>query len=297
MTPTVRPSASWKNREARPKYGAMNNELECLRSELDRVETKIMPFGTYQGVRITDVARLHPAYLLWMVTTVALQPPLRDEIIRALRHFTPRRWKRGDPPPGRAKEKPMEPPADLGKAHLRVARPTDDLAAVTRFYRDGLGFKVVGEFKDHEGFDGIMLGHAGCGTTWNSLANTGTRPGGHRPTTTCWSSTSRIGRSGSGPCGGWRPTASIRSSRSTRIGRSAGRHSAIPTATGSFSRTPRGRREWHSGSRQRGSTGDMELHFRDYLAVIEGLLVPDRPAFAGATRGSTSACFRGVGIG
>jgi hypothetical protein len=29
--------------------------------------------------------------------------------------------------------------ADLGLAHLRVARPTDDLEAVVRFYRDGLG--------------------------------------------------------------------------------------------------------------------------------------------------------------
>ena len=56
----------------------------------------------------------------------------------------------------------MEPAADMGKAHQRVARPTDDLDAVTRFYRDGLGFAVVGEFEDHDGFDGIMLGHAGA---------------------------------------------------------------------------------------------------------------------------------------
>ncbi|MDQ2807161.1 MAG: VOC family protein [Chloroflexota bacterium] len=41
---------------------------------------------------------------------------------------------------------------------LRVARPTDDLAAVTRFYRDGLGLTVLGAFADHDGFDGIMLG-------------------------------------------------------------------------------------------------------------------------------------------
>lgn len=45
--------------------------------------------------------------------------------------------------------------------HLRVARPTDHLAAVTRFYRDGLGFRVVGSFDDHDGFDGVMLGHPG----------------------------------------------------------------------------------------------------------------------------------------
>lgn len=47
--------------------------------------------------------------------------------------------------------------------HLRIARPSDDLAAVTRFYRDGLGFEVLASFEDHEGFDGVMVGHAGAG--------------------------------------------------------------------------------------------------------------------------------------
>src|SRR3954465_5442635 len=50
----------------------------------------------------------------------------------------------------------------IGTAHLRVARPTDDLDAVVRFYRDGLGFEVLYEFRDHDGFDGVMLGHAGA---------------------------------------------------------------------------------------------------------------------------------------
>jgi catechol 2,3-dioxygenase-like lactoylglutathione lyase family enzyme len=53
--------------------------------------------------------------------------------------------------------------ADLGRAHLRVARPTDDLAAAVAFYRDGLGFAVLSEFRDHAGFDGVMLGHRGSG--------------------------------------------------------------------------------------------------------------------------------------
>jgi catechol 2,3-dioxygenase-like lactoylglutathione lyase family enzyme len=44
---------------------------------------------------------------------------------------------------------------------LRVARPTDDLEAVTRFYRDGLGLEVIDSFADHAGFDGVMLGHVG----------------------------------------------------------------------------------------------------------------------------------------
>lgn len=51
---------------------------------------------------------------------------------------------------------------DLGRCHLRVARPSDDLDAVVKFYRDGLGFTVLYEFKDHDGFDGVMLGHEGA---------------------------------------------------------------------------------------------------------------------------------------
>ena len=45
------------------------------------------------------------------------------------------------------------------QAHLRVARPTDHTLEILRFYREGLGFEVIASFEDHEGFDGIMLGH------------------------------------------------------------------------------------------------------------------------------------------
>lgn len=47
----------------------------------------------------------------------------------------------------------------LTNAHLRVARPTDKLAEVVKFYNDGLGFEVLYQFTDHDGFDGVMLGH------------------------------------------------------------------------------------------------------------------------------------------
>ena len=56
----------------------------------------------------------------------------------------------------------MDQSADLSKAHLRVARPSDDLAALVKFYRDGLGFDVLHEFKDHDEFDGVMLGRNGA---------------------------------------------------------------------------------------------------------------------------------------
>jgi catechol 2,3-dioxygenase-like lactoylglutathione lyase family enzyme len=45
---------------------------------------------------------------------------------------------------------------------LRVARPTDDLEPLIRFYRDGLGLEVLFSFRDHDGFDGVMLGLAGA---------------------------------------------------------------------------------------------------------------------------------------
>jgi len=42
---------------------------------------------------------------------------------------------------------------------LRVARPTDDLDALLPFYQQGLGLKILYRFEDHDGFDGVMLGH------------------------------------------------------------------------------------------------------------------------------------------
>jgi catechol 2,3-dioxygenase-like lactoylglutathione lyase family enzyme len=53
----------------------------------------------------------------------------------------------------------MTNPSPLATAHLRIARPSDNLAAVLNFYRDGLGFELLFQFKDHDGFDGLMLGH------------------------------------------------------------------------------------------------------------------------------------------
>ncbi len=48
-------------------------------------------------------------------------------------------------------------------AHLRIARPTNDLKALLPFYCDGLGFKFLLSFPEHEGFEGILLGHTGFG--------------------------------------------------------------------------------------------------------------------------------------
>lgn len=45
---------------------------------------------------------------------------------------------------------------------LRVARPTDRLEEVVRFYTEGLGLTVLGSFEAHEGFDGVMIGAPGA---------------------------------------------------------------------------------------------------------------------------------------
>ena len=44
--------------------------------------------------------------------------------------------------------------------HLRIARPTDQLDTIVDFYVRVLGFELLGRFKDHDGFDGAMVGHS-----------------------------------------------------------------------------------------------------------------------------------------
>jgi catechol 2,3-dioxygenase-like lactoylglutathione lyase family enzyme len=45
---------------------------------------------------------------------------------------------------------------------LRIARPTNDIDALLPFYSHGLGLSVLYSFKDHQGFDGVMLGAEGA---------------------------------------------------------------------------------------------------------------------------------------
>jgi ribosomal protein S18 acetylase RimI-like enzyme len=54
--------------------------------------------------------------------------------------------------------------APLLAVQLRVARHTDQLAAVVAFYRDGLGLRQIGGFRDHAGYDCAFLELPGTGT-------------------------------------------------------------------------------------------------------------------------------------
>lgn len=60
---------------------------------------------------------------------------------------------------------------------LRVARPTDNLAAIAAMYAQGLGFAELGRFADHAGFDGVILGHPGAPYHLEFTAQRGHRAG------------------------------------------------------------------------------------------------------------------------
>src|SRR5438034_11838219 len=52
-------------------------------------------------------------------------------------------------------------PAALPVRSVRVARPTDQLDEVVRFYTDGLGLPELGRFAGHAGYTGVLLGLPG----------------------------------------------------------------------------------------------------------------------------------------
>ena len=69
-----------------------------------------------------------------------------------------------------------------------MARPTDNLDEVMRFYIVGLGLEELGSFEDHDGFDGMMVGVFG--------ASAATIPVEHRHRTTSWCSISQTRKNG-----------------------------------------------------------------------------------------------------
>jgi hypothetical protein len=52
-------------------------------------------------------------------------------------------------------------PDRLAVAQVRVARPTDQLAEIEKFYSTDLGLPVLYRFEDHAGYNGVMIGLPG----------------------------------------------------------------------------------------------------------------------------------------
>jgi hypothetical protein len=54
---------------------------------------------------------------------------------------------------------PMSPLFNTGDGvQVRIARPTDKLEEVVRFYHDEIGLPIIGQFQGHDGYSGVMLG-------------------------------------------------------------------------------------------------------------------------------------------
>lgn len=49
-------------------------------------------------------------------------------------------------------------PSELPVVAVRMARQTDQLEALVRFYCDGLGLKIITTFEGHAGYDGVIIG-------------------------------------------------------------------------------------------------------------------------------------------
>jgi len=47
---------------------------------------------------------------------------------------------------------------ELQVAQVRMARPTDKLKEIERFYCHGVGLEKIGSFSGHRGYNGIMIG-------------------------------------------------------------------------------------------------------------------------------------------
>jgi len=45
---------------------------------------------------------------------------------------------------------------------FRVARHTDSLENIVTFYTNILGLQVLGDFKDHDNYNGVYLGFPGA---------------------------------------------------------------------------------------------------------------------------------------
>lgn len=63
------------------------------------------------------------------------------------------------------------------QAHLRIARPTKSIQDLLPFYVDGLRFEKTCSFTQHDGFDGVMLGHPSLPYHFEFTTENGHDPG------------------------------------------------------------------------------------------------------------------------
>ena len=62
---------------------------------------------------------------------------------------------------------------------FRLARHTNDLVPIVKFYKDILGLEIIGKFKNHENYDGVFLGRRGL--DWHLEFTTSNESPIHKP--------------------------------------------------------------------------------------------------------------------
>ena len=83
-------------------------------------------------------------------------------------------------------------PAKLPVQNVRIARPTDQLDVVVRFYREGLGLPELDRFAGHAGYRGVLLGLPGTQYHLEFTQHERGSPGPAPAATTCLCSISTI---------------------------------------------------------------------------------------------------------
>ena len=131
---------------------------------------------------------------------------------------------------------------------LRLARPTDNLPEVIRFYCDGLGLEELSSFADHNGFDGITSEAKVHRIILNLPISTVTKSERHQAKIIFWCFTYQIQKSGTVQSTGCKSTVTRRLNPTIPGGTMAGKHLRIRMAIGSCCSTPSGRNEGYSGN-------------------------------------------------
>lgn len=127
--------------------------------------------------------------------------------------------------------------AGLRIAQVRIARPTRQLDAVTRFYRDGLGLAVIGSFAGHAGYDGVMFGLPGSSHHLEFTQHHGDNRCGVPAPDNLLVFYVPDAKQRQSFINGWRPSAPAKWHRKIRTGWTRAVHSRTRTAGGSSSAT------------------------------------------------------------
>lgn len=86
---------------------------------------------------------------------------------------------------------------------LRIARPTNRLNLIAQMYCKGLDFDVLGHFNNHQGFDGVIVGHPHHAYHLEFTHHRGLRFQMHQRRIICWCSILLMKPNGEQPAQKW----------------------------------------------------------------------------------------------